>query len=181
MKYNCTLTARLEYDEELWGETFHNRTGVGLLGALTVRDANISVAAMYLWEVPYEFAQYSVVIQKATATFVVPKPLPLPYWETPVLPFPGYIWGYIMGSFLIGAVTLFIVNISQTKINTSGHADGHITYGLFDSIYAVFKISIFQGVNINIYFFSNITIFTAILMYALVIGNLYSGKLFSFH
>lgn len=174
VKYNCTLTARLEYDEELWGETFDNHTGIGLLGALTMREANVTVAAMYLWEPPYKFAQYSSIIQRATATKIVPKPLPLPYWQTPFLPFPGYIWCYVMISFLIGALTLFIVNASQKRINN--YVAGHVAFGLSDSIYTVFKMSLFQGVKININFLSNITIFTAILTFALVIGNLYCGE-----
>lgn len=171
LKYNCTLTGRLEYDEELWGDSFPNHTGTGLTGALTTRDANVSCAALYLWDNTYEFTQYSAILQRATITHIVPKPLPLPYWQTPILPFPGYIWGYVIGSFLIGAVVLFVVNFIQSKIEI-----GLGTYGLFDSIYAVFMMSIFQGVNINIKFISNVTIFTVILVYALVIGNLYAGK-----
>lgn len=174
IKYNCTLTARLEYDEELWGEVFDNHTGNGLLGALTMRDANVSVSALYLWEPPHKFAQYSSVIQRATDTYIVPKPLPLPYWQTPFLPFPGYIWGYVLSTFLIGALTLFLVNVIQTRIKKN--EAGHVTFGIFDSIFVVFKMSIFQGVSIDINFLSNITIFTAILTFALVIGNLYCGE-----
>lgn len=170
LKYNCSLTGRLEYDEELWGDSFPNHTGNGLLGALTTRDANVSCAALYMWDNAYEFTQYTHMLQHATITNIVPKPLPLPYWQTPILPFPGYIWGYVIGSFLVGAVVLFIVNLIQTKIEK-----GLGAYGLFDSIYAVFMMSIFQGVNINIKFISNVVIFTVILIYALVIGNLYAG------
>lgn len=175
LKYNCTLTARLEYDEVLWGETFHNHTGYGMLGALAMRDANVSVAALYLWDAPYEFIQYSAVIQKAIVTKIVPKPLRLAFIYTPILPFPGYIWGYVISSLIIGAVTLFIVNVSQSKMNV-GRNGLVCSYGLFDSIYAVFKMSTFQSIKINITFFSNFAIFAAILIYALVIGNLYSGK-----
>lgn len=177
VKYNCTFTARLQYDEELWGDVFDNHTGTGLLGALTMREANVTVAAMYLWEPPYKFTQYSAIIQRASATQIVPKPFPLPYWQTPFLPFPAYIWGYVMSSFGIGALTLFLVNVSQTNIKTKNRETGHEAFGLFDSIYAVFKMSLFQGVNININFLSNITIFSAILIFALVIGNLYCGEL----
>ncbi|KAJ6635959.1 Glutamate receptor, partial [Pseudolycoriella hygida] len=175
LKYNCTLTGRLEYDADLWGDSFPNHTGTGLTGALTTREANVSCAALYLWDNTYEFMQYTAILQRATITHIVPKPLPLPYWETPILPFPGYIWSYVIGSFLIGAVVLFIVNVTQTKIDTNLSS----TYGLFDSIYAVFMMSIFQGVSINIHFMSNIVIFTVILIYALVIGNLYAGGLAS--
>lgn len=176
LKYNCTITARLEYDEELWGETFHNQTGNGMLGALAMRDANVSVAAMYLWDAPYEFIQYSTVIQRAAATNIVPKPLPLPYWQTPLLPFPGYIWGYVISSFLIGSIMLFILNVSHTRINVDRHGHVSSSLELFDSIYMVLKMSTFQAVKLNVYFLSNITIFTVMLTYALVIGNLYSSK-----
>lgn len=175
LKYNCTLVARLEYDEELWGESYHNHTGDGLIGALTMRDANVSCAALYLWDNTYEFTQYTAIIQRASITQVLPKPKPLPYWQTPILPFPGYIWGYVTGAFLIGAIVLFIVNTLQLRMNNH-HQDGYTGYGLFESIYAVFMMSIFQGVNINIKFLSNIVLFTILLMYALIIGNLYAGK-----
>lgn len=171
VKYNCTLTGRLDYDEELWGESFPNHTGIGLTGALTTREANVSCAALYLWDNTYEFSQYSAILQRATVTHIVPKPQPLPYWQTPILPFPAYIWGCVIGCFLIGAVVLFIVNFSQTKIEK-----GIGAHSLFDSVYAVFMMSIFQGVNINIKFISNIAIFTVILVYALIIGNLYAGE-----
>ncbi len=174
VKYNCTLTARLEYDDELWGEVFDNQTGVGMIGALAMRDANVSVAAMYLWESPYQFTQYSAIIQKATATKIVPKPLPLPYWETPILPFPGDIWTYVLSSFLIGALALFSVNVILKRINND--VVGHEALGLSDSIYTVFKVSLFQGVRIDINYLSNIAIFTSILTFALIIGNLYCGE-----
>ncbi|XP_063707554.1 uncharacterized protein LOC134836266 [Culicoides brevitarsis] len=175
LKYNCTLVARLEYDEELWGESFHNHTGFGLIGALTMRDANVSCAALYLWDNTYEFTQYTAIIQRATIDLVLPKPKPLPYWQTPILPFPAYIWGYVIGAFFIGAVTLFIVNLAQLRMKD----DKVLDYGLFESIYAVFMMSIFQGVNINIKFLSNIVLFTILLMFALIIGNLYAGGLAS--
>lgn len=154
---------------------YDNHTGRGMIGAITIRDADVSCAALYLWDNTYYFSQYSAIIQRATITHIVPKPEPLPYWQTPILPFPVYIWGCVIGSFLIGAVVLFIVNIIQTKLNKEKQ-DAQATYGLFDSIYTVFSMSIFQGVNIDIKFLSNIAIFTVLLVFALVIGNLYAGK-----
>lgn len=143
-----------------------------------MREANVSVAAMYLWDSTYKFTQYSTIIQRATATKLVPKPKPLPYWQTPILPFPGYIWCYVISSLSIGALTLFIVNVSLTRIENRVAGHGHGVYGLFDSIYAVFKISLFQGARININFLSNVAIFTVILTFALIIGNLYCGELY---
>ncbi len=177
VKYNCTLTARLEYEEEMWGEVFDNQTGDGLLGALARRDVDVSVNALYLWEEPYKFIQYTSIIQKAVATYIVPKPLPLPYWQTPLLPFPAYVWCYVIGTFLICALSLFLINVGQTKLNNS--PAGHVEFGFFDSIFEIFKMSIFQGATIDIKFLSNITYFTAMLIFALVIGNLYCGELHS--
>lgn len=37
VKYNCSLIARIEYDEELWGDTYPNHTGSGIMGAITLR------------------------------------------------------------------------------------------------------------------------------------------------
>lgn len=141
-----------------------------------MREANVSVAAMYLWNAPYKFTQYSSVIQRAIATHIVPKPLPLPYWQTPFLPFTGYIWCYVISSFLICALTLFFVNVCQTIINDD--VSGYKAFGLFDSIYAVFKMCLFQCITININFLSNVTIFTTILGSAFIIGHLYTGELF---
>lgn len=175
-RYNCSLIARLDYDDELWGEIYQNQTGSGLLGALAMYDANVTCAAVCFWDNTYEFTQYSAQVQRAIVTHILPKPLPLPYWQTPILPFPGFIWGYVGGSFLIGAATLFIVNVTLAKLDWITKDEGCTTYGLFDSIFAVFMMSIFQGVDINIKYFSNITIFTILLIFALVIGNLYCGK-----
>lgn len=172
--YNCTLTGVLDYDNVLWGQSFDNHTGTGMIGGLIARAANVSVAAMYLWDTVYQFTQYSAVIQRATATHMVPKPLPLPYWSTPLLPFPGYIWGFVMGSLLVGALTLFLVNVCQTQMNKKREA-GDVAMGLFDSIYTVFKMSLFQGVPVSINFLSTIAIIVPLLTFALVIGNLYCG------
>lgn len=174
-RYNCTLTARLDYDVDTWGDVFDNQTGNGLLGSLVMREANISAAALYLWPLPHKFTQYSQIIQKATATQIVPIPLPLPFWQTPILPFPGYIWSYVISSFFVGALTLFLVNVMLTRIDK--RVDGHVAFGLSDSIYTVFKISLFQYVSINTKFLSNVAIFTAILAFAFNIGHLYCGEL----
>lgn len=72
---------------------------------------------------------------------------------------------------------MFVVNAIQSKIKTNEKEEKPIVkYGLFDSIYAVFMMGIFQGVNIDIKFISNIVVFTVLLVYALVIGNLYIGR-----
>lgn len=180
-KYNCSLTARLEYDDELWGEIYDNRTGTGLLGALAMYDANVTCGAVCLWDNTYESAQYSPQVQRATVTHILPKPLPLAYWKTLILPFPGSMWGYIGGSFLIAAATLFIVNSRLATITIKTDAmnreEERTRYGLFDAIFAVFMMSLFQGVDINIKYLSNVTIFGVILIFALVIGNLYCGKI----
>lgn len=173
LKYNCRLTARLDYDEELWlGLNYPNETD-GLIGAIMKRDANVTCAALYLWDNVYEFAQYTAIIQKAIVTHIVPIPLLLPYWQTPILPFPGFVWGYVIGAFSTCALTLFVINATQNKINVR---ENQQATGLFHSIYVVFMMSIYQNVIIRIKFFSGAVIFTVILLYSLVIGNLYLGK-----
>lgn len=173
-RFNCTLAARLGYDADAWGDVFDNQTGNGLLGALVMREANISAAAMYLWPLPHKFTQYSPIIQKATATQIVPIPLPLPYWQTPILPFTGYIWSVVIGSFVIAAFSLFLVNAMLTRIDNG--ADGQNALGLFDAMYTVFKISLFQYVSINTKFLSNIAVFAAIFAFGINIGYLYCGE-----
>lgn len=182
-KYNCTLTARLDYDEELWGEIYPNQTGTGLLGSLVAYDANVTCAAVSLWDNVFIVTQFSAPLQRAKVTHIVPKPQPLPYWQTPILPFTGLIWGYVIATFLFVAVALYITGFIQTKMNmkrdgTTTYSERR-TYGPFETIFTVFSISIFQGVNINIHYVSNVAIFMAILLFALVIGNLYCGKFYT--
>lgn len=170
----------MDYDEELWGDIYPNQTGTGLLGSLVMHDANVTCAAVSLWDNVFVVTQFSAQLQRAKVTHIVPKPLPLPYWQTPILPFTGTIWGYVCTTLLIVAVALFIVSFIQLKINWD--LDGTRTYseqrayGLFDTIFTIFSISIFQGVDINTRYVSNVAIFMAILLFALVIGNLYCGK-----
>lgn len=171
-KYNCTLTARLDYDEELWGDIYPNRTGNGLLGSLAAYDANVTVGSVCLWDNVFVVTQFATPHQRAKVTHIVPIPQPLPYWQTLILPFTASIWGYVCATFLIVAVALFVISFVQSKIN----AEQKTTYGLWDKIFTVFSISIFQGVAINIRYVSNVAIFVAVLLFALVIGNLYCGK-----
>lgn len=173
IKYNCRLTARLDYDEELWlGQFYPNQTD-GIIGALQKRDANVTCAAVYLWDNVYPFTQFSSIIQRAVITHIVPKPLRLPYWQTPTLPFSGFIWTVVIGTFVTAALALFLVNVTQNRMNALRKYEMR---GLFDSICDVFMLSIFQAIVIRTRLFSDTVVYTVILFYALVIGNLYLSK-----
>lgn len=71
LKYNCTLTARLDYDEELWGDIYDNKTGYGLLGAIAMYQANVTCSSLTLWHSTYKFTQYSAQLQRASVTNIV--------------------------------------------------------------------------------------------------------------
>lgn len=47
-KFNCVISARLEYDEDLWGWGFANHTGTGIFGAVLKYDADLTAGGCYM-------------------------------------------------------------------------------------------------------------------------------------
>uniref|UniRef100_A0A336LSD3 CSON002663 protein n=1 Tax=Culicoides sonorensis TaxID=179676 RepID=A0A336LSD3_CULSO len=174
-KFNCTISARLEYDEELWGWGFPNHTGTGILGAVLKYDADLTGAGCYLMGDRYNWIQYTPAIQLSSVINVLPKPGPLPYWYTPILPFTGIIWTCVILILIGSALIVYYMEKIQKKLILNGNMNQNLT----DLITNLLKLSLFQSTHINRSSITNSVFYGLFLMYSLIIGNFYLGGLSS--
>lgn len=173
-KFNCVLSVRLEYNDELWGWGYANHTGTGTLGALQKYDVDLTGAGCYLMKDRYDMIQYTQPIQTSSVIHVLPKPKPLPYWHIPILAFTKELWvcfGIILG---IATTIIYILNRIQYRIFPQLREQKLIDYALI-----VLKMSIFQSTQLNYSTFTNTLFYGTFLLYSLMIGNLYLGGLSS--
>lgn len=157
-------------EEGLWGESFHNHTGYGLVGALIDRRADIAIGAMYLWWPTLEFAIYSLPIQGASVVMIVPKPLPLAHFLTPILPFPPIVWACVLST-VITAIFMF-----HKTVNRQAELLNERKMSLFDSGFNVLMMSMFQPVTVDPKLPSFVIVFTILGFLCLICDNLYTGK-----
>lgn len=176
-KYKCEVVIRLEYDEELWGSIFPNHTGKGLLGAVAKYEADVTGAAFYIVGNRYNLIQYTIAVQLSGVTHVLPKPGPLPYWYTPVLPFPNLTWICVIIAFCLGSLSLIIFNRAELYMKISDLTSTKMSKTV--AILTVLKIFVYQNITIPTRASSSLFMFGTLLVFALTIGSFYSGGLSS--
>ncbi|XP_058061658.1 uncharacterized protein LOC131211974 [Anopheles bellator] len=183
VKFNCKLEVSVDDDGE-WGQTFPNRTGFGVLGAVVERRADIGVGALYSWFLEFEFLALSKPISRTGVTCVMPKPLQLSSWMTPILPFSPVLWGAVIATFFVATIFEILINAAAHRITIakrSSQAD-HGRVDVCESVMVVMSIFILQTVLLRInknLFVSQMILVGSLLMVGLMIGNAYSGGLSS--
>ncbi|XP_063702357.1 uncharacterized protein LOC134832303 [Culicoides brevitarsis] len=169
--FNCVISARLEYDEDMWGWGFRNHTGYGIMGAILKYDADLTAAGCYLMHDRYELIQYSYAIQRSSVIHILPKPKPLPLWNIPLLPFSAVIWKNVAIVLTTVAIFIFILNRIQVR---------YLPKFSKNSTLIVVQMSLFQNVErLNYSTATNSIIYGTFLIYSIMIGNFYIGGLSS--
>lgn len=111
---------------------------------------------------------------------MVPKPKILPYAETPILPFPASVWLGLIATMIINIILLYYFeNIHRI---VSGFKYGQQTRkkrGWNYAFLTIFRGSVFEGTQYEADNLSEFILFTLLLYYQLVMGNLYGGGLAS--
>uniref|UniRef100_A0A336LV05 CSON002664 protein n=1 Tax=Culicoides sonorensis TaxID=179676 RepID=A0A336LV05_CULSO len=176
-KYNCTISARIDFNESLWGEIYPNRTGRGVLGTIARNEVDVTGVAFYLYAFRYNMLHYSFIVQLSKVTHVLPKPKPLPFLLTPILPFPSVMWVCVVVAFVFSAIMLLIFNKVQTYLKLCDEMERKLTF--IETVITVLKISVYQNVKISSKATSSLIILGTLLASGLTIGSLYSGGLSS--
>lgn len=175
-KFNCVISARLEYDKELWGWGYANHTGTGVLGAILKYDADLTGAGCYIMGDRYDMIQYTRGIQRSSAVHILPTPQPLPFWYIPILPFPTMLWACFAGVLVVGS--LLIYGFSRVQLRIFPHLTGR-SPSLIEFFLTVFKMNLFQNASINNTTLTNALFYGFFLIYSLIIGNFYISGLSS--
>lgn len=135
-------------EKDLWGVKYGNNSGTGIQGDMMSRRSDITCAAIYRWQDLYEFTLYSSNMQQARVMMVVPRPKILPYFETPLLPFPIEVWLAILLTTVINICLLYgfekmLWIISKLNENSPERQRQGWSYAFL----SVFRGTVFEGTN----------------------------------
>lgn len=176
-RYNCNVIVRWRNDDELWGAIFVNQSGKGLLGDIAKNDSDVIGGAFYVYLNRYNLLQYSIDIQLCRVTHALPKPGPLPYWYTPILPFPSLTWICVASAFCLGVITLIFFNRAALHMKIRHLTSQKMSVTI--AILTVLKIFVYQNVKITTKSGSSLIMIGTLLAFALTIGSFYTGGLAS--
>ncbi|XP_063697569.1 uncharacterized protein LOC134828520 [Culicoides brevitarsis] len=175
-KFNCTLYVHFDYHETLWGEIYPNMTGRGVLADIATNKMQLAAGDFYVVHNRNPYMRYSTMMQLSTVPHAVPKPMPLPYWYIPILPFTTAAWLCFLASLFVGAYALLALDRARSKVfpySEIRHQSG------VDAFLAVLKISVNQGITIISNVSSSLIMYATFMIYALTLGSFYIGGLSS--
>uniref|UniRef100_A0A336MNM8 CSON003529 protein n=1 Tax=Culicoides sonorensis TaxID=179676 RepID=A0A336MNM8_CULSO len=172
-KYNCTITLHTE-EEELWGDITKNGSSTGLMHAIVTGQSDVTIAAFYHWGNLFPFMQFSDSIQKVRVMHLVPKPKPLPYFLTPLMPFNYTVW---ISMIVVYFVSILLIQLTSTIMAYTGKKSTH-EFG--SVVMTILKLSLFEGTSvIKTTSLAEFIIFGFLFYFAMIVGNLYGGALAS--
>ncbi|XP_046988136.1 glutamate receptor ionotropic, kainate glr-3-like [Schistocerca americana] len=123
-KVNATWSL-LEDTTYKWGTVWENGSGNGMLGAVAVDEADLAFAAVYPWYPEYLFLEYSRPYIRAGIACLAPRPLLLPGWQVPILPFSPPLWAAVGCSVVFATAALYAVKkLSDQVLGTGGGPPG---------------------------------------------------------
>ncbi|KAM7344265.1 ionotropic receptor 41a [Cochliomyia hominivorax] len=113
--YNCTVWIDSTEAND-WGEVYPNLTGDGALGMIVKDMAEISVAAMYSWDVDYLQLDMSMYLVRSGITCLVPAPRRLASWLLPLEPFQFTLWMAVLAYLLIEVISLSFTHKFESNL-----------------------------------------------------------------
>lgn len=170
------MSCRLDYGDALWGIIYPNHTGTGLLGDIVSEQVEIAAGSFYLVLRRFNYVQFTYVIQMSRVTHALPKPMPLPYWYTPILPFSTVSWICYVASLFIGAISLVLLDRGRLKVFPESKIKKKSGMNAFLS---VLKISLNQNVTVLTSAGSSLIMYSFFMLFALTLGSFYVGGLSS--
>nr|AID61276.1 ionotropic receptor [Calliphora stygia] len=115
--YNCTVWIDSSEAND-WGEVYPNLTGDGSLGMVVKDMAEISIGAMYSWDVDYLQLDMSMYLVRSGITCLVPAPRRLTSWLLPLQPFQFTLWLAVMGYLLVEIISLCFAHKFESNLST---------------------------------------------------------------
>ncbi|XP_046988134.1 glutamate receptor ionotropic, kainate 2-like [Schistocerca americana] len=90
-----------------WGTIWENGSGNGVLGAVAMDEADLADDGLYTWYPEYLFVEYSRPYMRAGIACLAPRPLLLPGWQVPILPFSPPLWAVVGCSVIFATAALY--------------------------------------------------------------------------
>ncbi|XP_037033035.1 glutamate receptor 1-like [Bradysia coprophila] len=177
-KHNCTLEISRDEAGE-WGEIWDNRSGIGVLGAVSERRADVGISALYEWHHEYQFLDFTAPISRTGITCIVPRPKRLAGWLLPVWPFSWKLWVAVFLAFTVGIMSLLLARrLYITPKPSRKRAFQPKRDPAFNNVALIVgRMFLSQSVNIVVKRVPEMVILGCILLIGLMIGNTYSGGL----
>lgn len=83
---------------------------LGPLWAVYLDQADVGIAAYYLWDKRNLHVEYSSTYLYSSITCLVPKPHLISEWWIPILPFTGFLWVTVLLSMLFAIIVLNVIS-----------------------------------------------------------------------
>ncbi|XP_073977495.1 uncharacterized protein isoform X4 [Rhodnius prolixus] len=82
----------------------------GVIGSVFTRKVEVGYVGIYQWPEVNFHIDYSASWLYSTLNLLVPKPVPISAWKTPILPFDWQIWLATFVSWIFGTIAFFTVS-----------------------------------------------------------------------
>jgi hypothetical protein len=162
-KFNCTLDISLDEAGE-WGEIYENRTGNGIMGALTERRADVGVGALYSWYSSFKYLTLSKSISRTGVTCIVPKSKLASNVLVLIIPFKLNLWIAVLAAFGIGVLAMK----GFSKVTSQRTHNDVITF---------LRIFLMQSVSVRHKTAQAKLLYLSYFVLGIMIGNVYSSGL----
>ncbi|XP_073977493.1 uncharacterized protein isoform X2 [Rhodnius prolixus] len=105
-----TLKEGFHYRNDLFYDKILDLKGRGVIGSVFTRKVEVGYVGIYQWPEVNFHIDYSASWLYSTLNLLVPKPVPISAWKTPILPFDWQIWLATFVSWIFGTIAFFTVS-----------------------------------------------------------------------
>ncbi|KAJ9575494.1 hypothetical protein L9F63_007629 [Diploptera punctata] len=122
---------------KVWGTFEPNGTGEGIHRDLLIGVSDIGLGGIFIVYNYYQYFDFTMPYLLNGITMLVPRPKPLALWLSITAPFNKYIWILVVGSVLIGSLSLYIcanLIINQRDKSSENHEYTNFMYCLLTVI-----------------------------------------------
>ncbi|XP_021712743.1 uncharacterized protein LOC5563604 [Aedes aegypti] len=169
LRYNCTWELHVDQKNQ-YGNVFDNGTGNGMFGALLDRKVDFAMGAVGGYYGTFKYFSLSDVIQWIGVTCLVPKPGLVPNWQLIYIIFSTSVWITLGAIFITVSICLHI--FKSTTIPRTNQGFSWI-------LLKVLRTFVLTSADIPTNTAAEVTTVTALLMFTIIIGNVYIGKIHS--
>ncbi|KXJ71045.1 hypothetical protein RP20_CCG021623 [Aedes albopictus] len=169
LRHNCTWELHVD-EKNLYGQVFENGSGNGLFGALLDRSVDFAVGGVGSYSKLFPYFSISKPLRRAAVTCLAAKPKLVPYWKFIFIVFSPSIWKMLMITSITLASCLFIANGKSSKSRDKDYLWIFVN---------VLKSLLLYSTDLNRSNASSVILITSLLIFSLIVGNVYIGQIHS--
>nr|XP_029735263.1 uncharacterized protein LOC115270163 [Aedes albopictus] len=169
LRYNCTWELHVD-EKNLYGQVFENGSGNGMFGALLDRSVDFAMGGVGSYYSLFQHFSTSKPVRWAAVTCLTTKPRLVPYWKYIFIVFSPSIWEILMVVAIVLTSCLFIANRRGSNYHDKGY-----TWIFLKVLKSLMLIS----ADLYSSNASSVILITFLLIFSLIIGNVYIGQIHS--